>query len=338
MATVMVPRHEVRPIRSLVYVAAAADELVHRAVSAGADALFFDLEEPRFPFGPADREQARRRVGEYLAAVADPDGAPRNFVRVNSPQTGLTLGDLGAVMSPALTGILLPKTSRPRDVHILDGMLTCLESETGLPVGSTHIFPFLETAEGIRNAYEIASASERVTVMGGMYSRFGDVYQALRARWSPLGQESLYLRSKVLLDARAAGIRYPVSGVWAGASGDTDGMLEWARGLRDLGYFGILTGPDDVEAAHEVFTPTPADIAFWTELSDLGESAVPGGAAVRFTWPDGEPAALHEAYVASARMNLRWAQELGLCPDKDRHPSPASPNKASQTRDIREGA
>ena len=56
-------------------------------------------------------------------------------------------------------------------------------------------------------AYEIASASPRVRYMGGAISRFGDIHQAVGYRWSAEGTETLFLRSKVLIDARAAGIR-----------------------------------------------------------------------------------------------------------------------------------
>ena len=53
--------------------------------------------------------------------------------------------------------------------------------------------------------------------MGGAISRFGDIHQAVGYRWTAEGTETLFLRSKVLIDAKAAGIRYPISGMWGGA-------------------------------------------------------------------------------------------------------------------------
>jgi citrate lyase subunit beta / citryl-CoA lyase len=312
VALSVVSKHEVRPIRSLVHVGAANEAAVERALASGGDALFLDLEDPQFPYGSKARESARQAVGEYLGSISDPSQGPRNFVRVSSPKSGRTMGDLRAVMAPSLAGVHLPKTSGPEDIHRMDGILTCIELDYGLPMGSTQIFPFLETAEGIRSAYQVAAASPRVTYMGGMVSRFGDVYQALRYRWTPLGEESLYLRSKVLLDARAAGIRYPVSGVWGGSSTDTEAMRKWAESLRDLGYFGMLTGPDGVDLVNEVFSPTPEEISLWEDILKLGRTAVEDTSPITFRWPDGQAAELHESYVESARMNIEWTRELDL--------------------------
>ena len=71
--------------------------------------------------------------------------------------------------------------------------------------GSVLLYPILETAQAIRLAYEIAMASPRVGYMGGAVSRFGDIHQALGFRWTREGRETLFLRSKVLADAKAAG-------------------------------------------------------------------------------------------------------------------------------------
>jgi citrate lyase subunit beta/citryl-CoA lyase len=313
MGSTVIDKRQAPPIRSLVHVAAAHEKALGRAMAVGADALFLDLEEPQFPYGARERERARGAVGEYLRSVTDNARRPLNFVRVNHPRTGLTTGDLRAVMTPALAGVHLPKAAGPEDIHALDGILTCMELEHGLPSGSTQIFPFLETAQGMRRAYDIASASPRVTYLGGMVSRFGDVYQALRYRWTPDGHESAYLRSKVLLDARAAGVRYPVSGGWGGASDDVTGLRAWAESLRDMGYFGMLTGADGVELTHEVFSPKPDEVDFWRTLVELGDAASSGdGDPIHFQWPEGQRSELHNSYVESARINLRWAHELGL--------------------------
>ena len=47
------------------------------------------------------------------------------------------------------------------------------------------IYPILETAQGLRLAYDIAMASSRVSYMGGAVSRFGDIHQAVGFRWTP---------------------------------------------------------------------------------------------------------------------------------------------------------
>ncbi|GAA4538625.1 HpcH/HpaI aldolase/citrate lyase family protein [Pseudonocardia xishanensis] len=285
------------PIRSLVHVGAdpAAFE---QALAAGADALFFDLEEPRLPYGATEKAAARTAVRDCLAALS-PGSAPLSFVRVHSPWSGETLADLRAALLPSLTGVILPKTAGPQDVIALDAVLTCAEHDVGRDGHDVQILPFLETAQSIRLAYEIATASPRVTYMGGMVSRFGDVHRAIGYRWTPDGAESHHLRSKVLIDARAAGIRYPISGAWGGDPGDLDGLRSWGEQLRDLGYYGMLVGPSGVGVANEVFSPSTEDIAYWTTLvSQSDDSAEP-------------PSDRHLSYVESARTNLRWASLVG---------------------------
>ena len=83
------------------------------------------------------------------------------------------------------------------------------------------------TRPAIRSAYEIAMASDRVAYMGGAVSRFGDIVADIGFRWTREGTETLYIREKVLIDARAAGIRYPISGMWGGANDDLDGLRAW---------------------------------------------------------------------------------------------------------------
>ena len=141
----------------------------------------------------------------------------------------MILRDLQAVMGPNLSGVLLPKITGAADMHAADAILGCVETELGLPVGHTMLYPILETANAIRNAYEIAMASPRVAYMGGAVSRFGDIVGDIGFRWTRAGTETLFIREKVLIDARAAGIRYPISGMWGGANDDLDGLRRVAH-------------------------------------------------------------------------------------------------------------
>ena len=151
--------------------------------------------------------------------------------------------------------------------------------------------------------------------MGGAVSRFGDIHQAIGFRWTPGGTESLYLRSIALIDPRAAGIKWPISGMWGGDLDDHDGYRRWATELRDLGYRGMMIGdPSLIQIAHEVFTPTEAEISYWSDLDRLASEAE-GTDSGPITYGDvnqGEGHVVHIAHVGSARMNLEWARQLGL--------------------------
>src|SRR5206468_2865502 len=76
----------------------------------------------------------------------------------------------------------------------------------------------------LRTAYEIASSSPRIAYMGGATSRGGDLTRSVGFRFTPEGLETLFLRSKALIDMRSANVANPVSGMW--------GNIEDLEGLR----------------------------------------------------------------------------------------------------------
>jgi citrate lyase subunit beta/citryl-CoA lyase len=263
------------------------------------------------------RERAREIVASFLDARPAATGASRPllFCRVQPARTGQMWADLMACLRPALSGIVVPKSYGPDDLVAADAVLTNAEHHVGRARGSTWIYPIFETAEAIRTAYEIALASPRVAYMGGAVSRFGDIHQALGYRWTAAGGETHWLRSKLLTDARAAGIRYPISGMWGGATDDLDGLRTFARELRDLGYYGMMLGhPAHVALVNELFTPSPDEIDYWRTLVALGDEADRTGVGpVLHGDPNqGEAHVVHGAHIGSARLNLEWVRGLGL--------------------------
>jgi len=309
-----VARDDAKPIRSLLYTPGDQEQRIAENAASGADALFLDLEEPRTPCPEETRTRARKLVREFLETAPTAPGAPRYFVRVQPVASGMILRDLDALMCDRLTGVLLPKITGPADVHAADAILTCLEVEHGVTVGSTMLYPILENAAAIRGAYEIATASERVAYMGGAVSRFGDIAASIGFRWTREGKETLFIREKVLVDARAAGIRYPISGMWGGANDDLEGLRAWLQELRDIGYFGMMMGNrEHVRIVNEAFTPTAEEIAYWQELDRLTIEAEAAGARVLHGDANqGEGHEVHIAHVETARKLLEWARDLGV--------------------------
>jgi len=305
---------DAKPLRSLLFTPGDQDARISENVKSGADALFLDLEEPRTPCSESTRVRARGLVREFLDDAPTGPGDPVYFVRVQPVASGMILRDLQAVMGANLTGILLPKITGAADVHAADAILRCLETELGLPIGHTSLYPILESADAIRNAYEIAMASPRVAYMGGAVSRFGDIAGDIGFRWTPRGTETLFIREKVLIDARAAGIRYPISGMWGGANNDGEGLQAWLTELRDIGYFGMMLGNrEHVGTVNTAFTPTADEVAYWKDLDRLAAAAERSDEQVIYGDANqGEGHEIHIAHVATARKLLVWAQELGV--------------------------
>jgi len=307
-------KDDARPLRTVLFCAGNEEADIVGGWNSGADSIVIDLEEPCTPISEAIRENARALVKSFIASAKPGAGKPLLFSRVQPVSTGQTLKDLRAIMSPNLAGVLVPKIESTADVHGVDALLTCLEAEMGLPMGKTMIYPILETAQALRLAYEIGTASPRIAYMGGAISRFGDIHQAIGFRVTPDARETLFLRSKVLIDAKAAGIKYPISGMWTGRLDDKEGLRAWCTELRNLGYYGMMIGnPKLIPIVHECFSPSAEELAYWKRLDRLQTEAEKTGAqVVDGDANQGEAHIVHPAHVGSARKNLAWARELGL--------------------------
>lgn len=295
------------PVRSLLFVPANREDRIHKALASEADAIAIDLESAT-PAG--ETEYARKIVRRVLAEQSAPrgDARPAIFVRIHEARSPEQALDLAAVVGPALCGILLPQVVDEGDVAATEAALARAESAAGIAVGRTRIMPLVESASAIRRAFEIASASARVAYMGGATSRGGDLARSLGHRFTEAGLETLFLRSKVLVDVRAAGVPNPISGIW-GRVDDLAGLRAFAEQARDLGYEGLMTiHPAQVPIVNAVFSPSADEIAEWRRILEALEAAEREGlGAIRL---DGR--LVDAAHAKTARDRLARARRLGL--------------------------
>jgi citrate lyase subunit beta/citryl-CoA lyase len=248
-----------------------------KAPKYGADALILDLEDSV----PEDQKVASRALIQRAIVELGPRRRPKLFARMNGLSTGLAEEDLEAVVRPGLFAIEAPKINGPEDIRELDALLTRLETKAGMEPGQTAIMPLTESARAMREAYEIAMASPRVTylfVAGG--SGDGDMARVLGFRETPGHLETLYVRSKILLDAKAAGA-HPICGV-LGRLDELGELAQQAKEARDLGFVGSnVIHPSHVPVVNEAFTPTQSEIDHWKEIvAAVEEGQRRGSAAV----------------------------------------------------------
>jgi citrate lyase subunit beta/citryl-CoA lyase len=296
-------RFKAKPLRSMLYVPGNKEDWMRKAPRYGADALILDLEDSVPGDAKATARLLVRKMLEELGAAGH-----TLFVRVNALETGLTGEDLEAVTCPCLYGIILPKVQGPEDVVEVDILLKFFERKAGMAMGSICIDPALETAQGIRRAYDIAMASDRVAHMGGSGGKGGDTARSIGFQWTPEGLETLFLKSKVLVDTRAAGVQYPLSGGWMDIR-HLEGLRALATQLKQLGYTGMeLIHPSHVPVVHAVFTPTKDDIAHWQGLiKAMEERRQQGSAAVTYAGD-----MVDVAHEETARTMLAMVKEWGL--------------------------
>ena len=98
-------------IRSLLFVPGDSERKFQRALTSAADALILDLEDSV----AADQKEGARQT--VRASLESDRNGKKLFVRVNALDTGLTLGDLAAVVPGRPDGIMLPKCQNGEDAN-----------------------------------------------------------------------------------------------------------------------------------------------------------------------------------------------------------------------------
>jgi len=284
--------------RSLLTVPANRADMLAKAASYGADALILDLEDS-VPVAEKDkaRELARAAIGRLKAEHI-------LYVRVNALQTGMLADDLDAIVVDGLAGVKHPKAESADTIRTVDGMLAGLEGKRGLPPGAIGIEVGLESAKGVWFAYEIASASPRVrSVMVGT-AQDGDLQTDLGYAWSAEGNEVLYVRSRVLLAARAAGVEHVLDGAYSNVR-DPEGLRICCEAARKLGYRGkSVIHPNQVETVNRVFSPTVQEIDYYRRVIEAFDAALERGSAA--TTVDGR--LVDYAMVGMEKRVLAWAE------------------------------
>ena len=289
--------------RSTLYVPGNRSAWMEKAVNYGADCLILDLED-----SVPDQEKAGARPLVKAGIKALKARGQAVDVRINSFSTGLTLDDLEGVLCPELDGIRLPKVETVADMNELDALLTHLEKRMGMPVGAIETPLGCETAKGMRNIYEIATSCPRVKRVTLAAGAGGDAARAIGYIWSKDGMETLFLRSKAVLDCRAAGIQYPTISSWWNIK-DLEGLERDANWNRRLGFRGqTVMHPSHVPIVNKVFTPSAEEIAFYQGLIEAMEEAEKKGIAAVTYKGD----MVDEAMVKTAREMLEFAKSIGL--------------------------
>lgn len=289
-----------KPIRSFLFVPGNKASWIDKSVNSRADALILDLEDS---VPPAQKVEAREIVKSKLEWLATQ--APRVWVRINRSPHLYDFDDILAVVGPHVEGIVISKPVGPEDLDTVSSMLSEAEYRRGAAVGSTRVLPLLETARSLQFAYEIA-LRDRVPAIVGATAKNADVARALNTVWSADGRETLFLKSRVVMAARAAG-KLPIGGVWQQIH-DLEGLRASSEKDRQLGMSGeLVLHPSNVEIVNRTYSPTDEQITYYQGMIIALEKAQAEGRAS--TVYDGEH--IDIAHVKTARDIIELAKSFG---------------------------
>jgi citrate lyase subunit beta/citryl-CoA lyase len=244
--------------RTLLFAPGSRAELLSKAQLGAADAMIFDLEDS-VPLNAKD--EARKNVQQALAlGLKKP-----MYLRISNPRAGDYLADLGVLANQSLVnvaGVALPKADDAQDIETVSKALQEIEIKAGVAVGSLSILPMIETCLGLRNSFDIAKSSKRISGMALASAEEGDFMVDLGGRWTPRSLALNYPRSKLVVDSRAAGLEWIVDGVFMNLK-DTQMLREECLIARELGFVGKMAiHPTQVDVMHEVFSPSAEEIEY----------------------------------------------------------------------------
>jgi citrate lyase subunit beta / citryl-CoA lyase len=246
--------------RSLIFVPSNSERYLNKAKILNADIVCLDLEDSV----PYDEKDAARHLIKSALAMRATYQTRNIYVRINSFDSGLAFCDLKAVIQKGIDGIVLPKVSNDDEISAVDRILFTLEQEIGIREKTIKLAASIESAKGVVNSYSIAKASDRVNMLVfGVFDFLYDMHLDYKEGNNEF--EYAYARSKIPVDARAAGIE-AIDGIWQKID-DSEGLKRDAALAKRLGYAGkSLIHPSQIETVHEVFIPSKGEIEWATKV------------------------------------------------------------------------
>ncbi|MGL4704911.1 MAG: citrate (pro-3S)-lyase subunit beta [Enterococcus faecalis] len=236
--------------RTMMFVPGANAAMLRDAPLYGADSIMFDLED-----AVSLKEKDSARVLVHSALKTFDYGNIEIVVRINALDAG-GAEDIEAMVLAGVDVIRLPKTETAQDIIDVEAVITEVEQQNDIPVGTTKMMAAIESAEGVLNAPAIAKSSTRLI---GIALGAEDYVTNMKTRRHPDGQELFFARSMILHAARAAGIA-AIDTVYSDVD-NTKGFEAEVRLIKQLGFDGkSVINPRQIPLVNTIYAPTEKEI------------------------------------------------------------------------------
>ncbi|HAP3801431.1 TPA: citrate (pro-3S)-lyase subunit beta [Enterococcus faecalis] len=236
--------------RTMMFVPGANAAMLRDAPLYGADSIMFDLED-----AVSLKEKDSARVLVHSALKTFDYGNIEIVVRINALDAG-GAEDIEAMVLAGVDVIRLPKTETAQDIIDVEAVITEVEQQNDIPVGTTKMMAAIESAEGVLNAPAIAKSSARLI---GIALGAEDYVTNMKTRRHPDGQELFFARSMILHAARAAGI-VAIDTVYSDVD-NTEGFEAEVRLIKQLGFDGkSVINPRQIPLVNTIYAPTEKEI------------------------------------------------------------------------------
>lgn len=294
-----------------------AEKLHETAELEGIDIFYPDLEDSTANTDESiqrGRENIRNIAGEY-------DWSDRELLpRINEIPSPYWKDDVEALVPLEPDGVVIPKTDSVEEVEQLSSHLGDLEEEHGIEKNSIGIACTIESPRGLVQAYEIATAADRVDKITLGDEDFAAQLGALRndeMRYSTLRGGLDYARGKLAVDAAAAGVEAHDGSPFA--LQDDDFITNESDKLARMGYDGrkvIHTG--QIKPILRGFAPPQKEVDRAQKIMELDEAAAEGEEAAIEKIDEAnilEDTKLTSSVVEQAKLTLERYEKIGARED-----------------------
>ncbi|KAJ1961979.1 hypothetical protein GGI12_002935 [Dipsacomyces acuminosporus] len=236
--------------RTVLYVPCSEERKIQKSLTSKADCVMYDLED-----GVAlNRKGLAREL--VLNALAANNNKTELGVRINAIGTGLELDDLNVVLrSDKLNTVLIPKVESAKDIHVVSHLIESIApSQTR---DNIKIIASIESALGLMNIREIATASKRVDAL--LFAA-EDYCSDTGITRTPSRKELYYARSTVATAAHA--FKLQAIDMVCMDFKNTEVLKDECTEGAQMGFTGKQAiHPAQVDVVQEHFLP-PEDIVF----------------------------------------------------------------------------
>ena len=253
--------------RSLIFVPGNNPRFLEKAKSLSADVVCFDLED-----SVPDKEKKKARTLIKSALKKRNQYSSSVFARTNSPDSNKIEADLKEIVQKGIDGIVIPKVNSAKEIKKIEKIISSLEKKR--KIRGIRLIPSIESALGIINCYEIASASKRIdAIVFGIFDLLNDIGIEY-TKGNPPGAK--YSRYKVPVAAAAAGV-YAIDGIWQDIK-DTSGLKKDCEVGKSLGYVGkSVIYPDQIRTVHKIFHPNKTEISWAKKVCNVYKKSTKKG-------------------------------------------------------------
>ena len=228
--------------------------------------VILDLEDS---VAPDKKEEARYLVRNALRSV-DFMGAER-MVRINQGERGLK--DLEFVVPHYVNMILIPKVETAEQVQAVEEKINSIKRDYDWDIW---FMPIIESALGIENAFQIATASPKVAALA---IGLEDLTADLGVQRTLEGWETFYQKTRLVNAAKAAGIQ-PIDSVFSDVQ-DMDGLREFVKKSKSFGFEGMgVIHPRQIPVIYQAFAPTDEELEKAQRIVDAFNEAKAKGLGV----------------------------------------------------------